>query len=129
MVKEPLNERIDVVIADYVVDLGRRYAELHNANDGPRVHAEKMQDGLLRIRKRLGDAQLDRVSAMMADAFAITQEEGGDVSAHRGWIAVLLEEYYDQMYEYQLSKRTGPRLFTGNRHDVIDWAQQQQKSY
>jgi tRNA 2-selenouridine synthase len=36
----------------------------------------------------------------------------------------LLEKYYDPMYEYQLSKRAGKQLFSGDRQAVIAWAQQ-----
>jgi tRNA 2-selenouridine synthase len=37
------------------------------------------------------------------------QARSGDIDAHRGWIRRLLEEYYDPMYAYQLSQRSGER--------------------
>jgi len=60
---------------------------------------------------------------MMAAAFA-RQWQDRDLSGHRQWIALLLEKYYDPMYEYQLSKRAGKQLFCGDRQAVIAWAQQ-----
>ena len=122
VVEETLDDRIDVVIEDYVLDLGRRYVELCG-EDGPRLHAERLQDDLLRIRKRLGGQQQQNVSALMAEAFE-QQWQHADLGAHRHWIAVLLEKYYDPMYEYQLSKRAGKQLFRGDRQAVIAWAQQ-----
>ncbi|MDG2271112.1 MAG: tRNA 2-selenouridine(34) synthase MnmH [Halioglobus sp.] len=122
VVEQSLNDRVEVVIEDYVLDLGRRYAELYE-EDGPRLHAEKLQGDLLRIRKRLGGQQHQNVSAMMAEAFA-QQRLDADLAAHRHWITVLLEKYYDPMYEYQLSKRAGTQLFSGDRQAVIAWAQQ-----
>ncbi len=122
VVEEPLESRIDVVIEDYVLDLGRRFSELFG-EDGPRLHAKRLQDDLLRIRKRLGGQQQQNASALMAVAFE-QQREHADLSAHRQWIALLLEKYYDPMYEYQLSKRGGKRLFSGDRQAVIAWAQQ-----
>ena len=121
IVEETLDDRIDVVIEDYVLDLGRRYVELYG-EDGSRLHAEKLQHDLLRIRKRLGGLQHKNVSAMMAEAF-VQQRLNADLSAHRHWIAVLLEQYYDPMYEYQLSKRAGKQLFSGDRQAVVAWAQ------
>ena len=59
----------------------------------------------------------------MAEAFE-QQWQHADLGAHRHWIAVLLEKYYDPMYEYQLSKRAGQQLFSGDRQAVIAWAQQ-----
>ncbi|HEY6131635.1 MAG TPA: tRNA 2-selenouridine(34) synthase MnmH, partial [Halioglobus sp.] len=122
MVEQSLDERIDVIIEDYVVDLGRRYLELHG-EDGPRLHCEKLQADLLAIRNRLIRVRYQEVSDIMAAAFA-RQWRQGDLSAHRQWIALLLEKYYDPMYEYQLSKRTGTTLFSGDRQAVVAWAQQ-----
>ncbi len=122
VVEQSLEERIDVVIDDYVLDLGRRYALLY-AEDGPRLHCEKLQCDLARISKRFGRQQQQRVSDMMATAFAHQWQEG-DLSGHREWIAELLEKYYDPMYEYQLSKRAGEHLYRGDRQAVVAWAQQ-----
>ena len=41
---------------------------------------------------------------------------------HREWIARLLVDYYDPMYEYQLEQREGGVLFCGDRNAVIGWA-------
>ena len=48
------------------------------------------------------------------------QWRDGDLSGHRAWIGRLLEEYYDPMYEYQLSRREGAVLFRGDRQAVVD---------
>ena len=64
----------------------------------------------------------DQVSDLMAGAFA-RQWQDGQLDGHRQWIAVLLEKYYDPMYEYQLSQRSGEQLFVGNRQAVIASAQ------
>jgi tRNA 2-selenouridine synthase len=122
LLEQSLEERIDVVIADYVVDLGQRYALLFD-QDGARMHGEKLQSDLARIRKRLGGLLHQQVSDMMAAAFE-RERESGDLSGHRQWIALLLEQYYDPMYDYQLSKRTGDILFSGDRAAVVAWAQQ-----
>ena len=122
VVEEPLEARIDVVIEDYVLDLGRRYA-LRHAEDGSRLHCEKLRADLARLRKRLGGARQQEVDAMMVAAFE-QQGRDGDLSAHRRWIAFLLEEYYDPMYEYQLARREGECLFRGDRAAVIAWAEE-----
>jgi len=103
------------------VDLGRRYALLYG-EEGPQLHSAKLQSDLARLRRRLGGLQQQEVSSMMSAAFA-RQTQDGDLSGHRQWIALLLEKYYDPMYEYQLSKRTGEQLFCGDRQAVVAWAQ------
>jgi tRNA 2-selenouridine synthase len=121
LVEERLESRIDIVLEDYVVDLGRRYA-LQFGEEGPALHSAKLQGDLARLRRRLGGLLQQEVSTLMFAAFA-QQEQDDDVSAHRQWIALLLQQYYDPMYEYQLSRRTGERLFRGDRQAVLDWAQ------
>jgi tRNA 2-selenouridine synthase len=120
VVEQTLEERVDVIVEDYVLDLGGRFAALHG-DLGPLRHSEKLQDDLGRIRKRLGGERFQQVSDMMAAAFA-AQASSGDLSLHREWIAFLLEHYYDPMYDYQLSQRNGEVLFRGNRSAVIEWA-------
>jgi tRNA 2-selenouridine synthase len=120
VVEQSLDERVDIVLADYIVDLGRRYRQLHG-EEGDRLHAQKLQADLLRIRKRLGGERHQQVSQMMAAAFAL-QQSRADTSGHRQWVAFLLEQYYDPMYEYQLRQREGEVLFRGNRQAVLQWA-------
>jgi tRNA 2-selenouridine synthase len=117
VVEQSLEDRIDVVVQDYVIDLGRRYLELHG-DEGPRLHAEKMQSDLYRIRKRLGGQRHAQVGELMTEAF-VRQRDQGDLQGHRLWIAALLEKYYDPMYEYQLSRRGGRQLFRGDRDAVV----------
>jgi tRNA 2-selenouridine synthase len=121
MVERSLEARIDIVLEDYVVDLGRRFT-LMFGEDGARLHSEKLQRDLDKISRRLGGLRCQQVGELMQLAFE-RQWQTGDVSRHRHWISVLLEKYYDPMYEYQLSKRAGRRLFSGDRQAVLAWAQ------
>lgn len=121
VVEQSLDERIDVVIEDYVVDLGQRYARAYG-EEGPRLHRENLQHDLEKICRRLGGLRYQQVSEMMNLAFE-RQWHTGDVSGHRHWIAVLLEKYYDPMYEFQLAKRSGELLFRGDRQAVLRWAE------
>lgn len=119
VVEQRFDERVDVVLEDYVVDLGERYRALHGPG-GDDVHAEKLQADLARIRRRLGGERHQRISAMMAEAFG-RQRRDGDLEGHRQWIGLLLEQYYDPMYEYQLQQRQGDVLYRGSRPAVLDW--------
>ena len=59
---------------------------------------ERLYQGALdRIQRRLGGQRHREVSDALRRGFA-----GGD---HAGWIARLLEWYYDPMYDYQLSRK------------------------
>lgn len=118
IVEQSLEERVDVVVEDYVLDLGRRYA-LRFGEEGPLRHCEKLLRDLARIRKRLGGLREQEIHDSLLAAFD-RQWRDGDLSGHRAWIGRLLEEYYDPMYEYQLSRREGELLFRGDRQAVSD---------
>ena len=123
IVEESLEARIDVVVEDYIVDLGIRFAAVYGAGGTDR-HAEKLQQDLGRIRKRLGGARYQQVSDMMREAFD-RQMRTGTTAGHRAWIAFLLQRYYDPMYEYQLSRREGVKLFSGTREAVLAGVREQ----
>jgi tRNA 2-selenouridine synthase len=120
IVEQTMTQRIDVVVEDYVLDLGRRFFKAHGES-GPKLHCEKLQSDLSRIRKRLGAERHTLVSALMNAAFE-QQWSDGDLSLHRQWVAALLDQYYDAMYDYQLSKRAGQVLFSGSRDEIVKWA-------
>ena len=42
---------------------------------------------------------------------------------HREWIKILILEYYDPMYEYQLSKKEDRIIFEGTRKEFSEWIQ------
>lgn len=122
VVEQTLEQRIDVVLEDYVLDLGRRYLTAFG-EDGHVMHRDKMLADLDRISKRLGGERHRQVSKIMAAAFDLPYVDG-DLSLHRQWIGFLLEKYYDPMYEYQLKKRAGAQLFQGDRDAVVARAMQ-----
>jgi len=62
--------------------------------------AERYDDALQRISRRLGGARSQAIRRTLADAFA-----SGEPEAHRQWIANLLTHYYDPMYDYQIAKK------------------------
>lgn len=119
----PLEDRIDVVLEDYIVDLGGRFAAAYGA-EGPARHRERLLNDLYRTRKRLGGERYQHIAALMAAAFD-QQEQQGDPSLHRAWIGRLLEDYYDPMYRYQLSQRDGERLCTGDRTQLHEFVLQE----
>jgi tRNA 2-selenouridine synthase len=120
IVEQTMAQRIDVVVDDYVLDLGRRFFTAHGER-GPQLHCEKLQSDLARIQKRLGGERHTLISALMNSAFE-QQWRDGDLSLHRQWVAALLDQYYDAMYDYQLSQRVGQVLFRGGRDEVVQWA-------
>ena len=124
VVEDDLEGRVQTVLEDYNLDVGMRFQRAFG-EQGPQQHRDRLQGDLLKIRKRLGGALQQELSEVMDRAFA-EQNASGSPELHRQWIRALLADYYDPMYDYQLSRRDGRRLFAGSRQEVIAWAREQQ---
>ena len=77
-------------------------------------------DSLGAIKKRLGPERHRSLVNLMGVGFQI--QKTGDFSAHNAWIRVLLEEYYDPMYEYQLSKKQSRIVGSGTQEGLLEYA-------
>ena len=123
LLEEPLSARIEVILQDYIIDL---YAEAVATvgQQGFEVFSDMLRQGMARIAKRLGGALYSELAAMLEQALS-AQQQTGDINLHRLWIARLLTDYYDPMYQYQLQKRSLPVLMRGNATELSKWWQQQ----
>jgi tRNA 2-selenouridine synthase len=117
LVEETLASRVQVILEDYVLDLGARYRERYGA-EGKERHLQHLVDSLLRIKKRLGGELHSEVGGILQKAFAAGSPEASD-ALHRQWIERLLVKYYDPMYEYQMTRREGAIIARGARSDII----------
>ena len=122
VIDENMQERVDVILEDYVHDLGQRFATIHGNDWGMQLHRDYLIRGLRSCRNRLGGERYDSLSRTMRAAFS-EQTATGDTSLHRVWIETLLEEYYDPMYRYQFEQRvvSSTELFRGKRDEVIEY--------
>ena len=77
------------------------------------VAANTLFEALERIRKRLGGARYQEIVGLMREAFESHSEQD-----HHVWIRLLLEYYYDPMYQYQLEQKKERVVYQGNTDDV-----------
>jgi tRNA 2-selenouridine synthase len=121
VVEESLASRVEVILDDYVRDLGERYRRQY-AEQGPLHHEQHLREGLARIQRRLGGHLHQDIDARIEAAFE-TKDPGLANDLHRGWIEILLSGYYDPMYDYQMRNREGAVLGGGSRDEIITLAQ------
>ena len=146
ILETPLQERIDICIQEYVQDPYLAFLSLdgthHEGNDNDtgsnskgeahvRIRKQclgavgRIQKGL---RKRLGGTRTHNrgndILVEFENAFDLFQSsDASNVSGFRKPIQSLLEDYYDPMYDYQMSKRQGEILFHGNMEELVKWAE------
>jgi tRNA 2-selenouridine synthase len=120
VVEETLASRVEVILDDYVRDLGERYRRQH-AEEGPLLHEQHLREGLARIQRRLGGSLHHDIDARIEEAFDTKDLELAH-ELHRCWIEILLSNYYDPMYDYQMRNREGEVLGRGSREGIISQA-------
>ena len=118
--EDSLNGRVERILKDYVVDLSAEFIALSGEEEGFKAFAERLQQSLRNILKRLGGERYQRLSAIMDQAL-LEQAGTGNVDTHRGWIEALLVEYYDPMYGYQRENKAGRIEFVGEQAAVVEF--------
>ena len=102
VVEAPREDRIEHIYRGYVAD-----------DAGARPRLEQALDN---IERRLGGERHRAVKREMQQAFETGAPEG-----HRTWIGLLLDWYYDPMYDYQLAQKAARVAFRGARADVTEY--------
>lgn len=115
-----MNERIDNCFDDYVTDLLQRYQNALGEQQGFEAFAEHHRGSLYRIRKRFGGENYQQALDML-NAALLAHLKHNDTQGYRQFIAMLLSDYYDPMYDYQLSQKVDRVVFKGNSEQILAW--------
>lgn len=118
MLEESLEQRVSTILNDYIFS---NYTEfkLEDPENYQRLFSDYLLNSLHKIKRRLGDDKFQPIKASMEQALLVTESEP---QAHREWIQLLLRDYYDPMYDYQLSKKASRIVFRGDRSELLRWA-------
>ncbi|HFD33353.1 MAG TPA: tRNA 2-selenouridine(34) synthase MnmH [Gammaproteobacteria bacterium] len=113
-----VDERVEITFNEYIEESLSEYQALLGEEKGFETWAENLQNSLSRIQKRLGGVRFQEYKTLMAEAIK-QQCDTGDKQAHKIWIRNLLTEYYDPMYDYQLSRKKDRKILSGNQSEVL----------
>lgn len=119
----PLHEREDRVMRDYIQAQRVEYARAYGEEAAPRF-ADFVLCNLDRIRSRLGGERHAQLRDEWQQAL-VEFELSGSSEGFRPGIRRLLVEYYDPMYDYQLSRRSGRVLLRGDADALLQFVRQQ----
>lgn len=72
------------------------------------------------FKKRLGGERYQRVIEQF-DLAMQCQLQTSSTKEHQGWIKILLAEYYDPMYDYQMQQNKQDVLFKGSISEVVEY--------
>ncbi|MFK8332927.1 tRNA 2-selenouridine(34) synthase MnmH [Pseudomonas sp. BJa5] len=118
--EDSFDSRVERILDDYVTQLCAEFVALHGDEHGFLRFAERLQQSMGNILKRLGGERYQRLSALLQQALD-EQRRSGDVALHRAWISDLLSEYYDPMYAYQRDSKAERIEFSGDQIEVREY--------
>lgn len=125
--QDSIEQRVERILKDYVIDLCAEFVAARGAEFGVSAFAERLRQSLASNLKRLGGERYQRLAAIMDDALQV-QQATGQVDAHRQWIEVLLNEYYDPMYAYQRDSKAKRIEFAGDHAAVREYLRQRRRA-
>jgi tRNA 2-selenouridine synthase len=117
LLEVPFDARVMHSCDNYVLGKLREWQHAVGAEAGFAAFADDLRSALAHIRRRLGEERHARVQPLLEQALA--RHAGGDAEPHRAWISILLREYYDPMYDYQLRQHAGGIVFRGPPAEVL----------
>ncbi|MBL7000390.1 MAG: tRNA 2-selenouridine(34) synthase MnmH [Gammaproteobacteria bacterium] len=114
-----MQERVRIISEDYISANWPLYQQQHT-DQAEQVFTSFVLDNLARIKNRLGGDRYQQVYAIFKQALTHLFESGSSDQFDEG-IRLLLLEYYDPMYQYQLQKKPVEVIFRGNEQEVLEW--------
>ena len=113
-----MSQRIVNCFDDYVTDLLSRYQRQLGQEAGFDAYTEHHQNSLARIKKRFGGANYQKAKALQDKALT-EHRQHADTTAYAPFIEMLLRDYYDPMYDYQLSQKAERVAFRGSSEQIL----------
>jgi tRNA 2-selenouridine synthase len=115
-----IDDRIQLISEDYILDAWPQYQATYD--DQAEIEFSRfVLDNLMRIQRRLGGEKYkiinQRFESALKEFFA-----SNSVTGFNDGIKMLLTDYYDPMYRYQLAGKSAPIVFKGPEHEYLEWA-------
>jgi tRNA 2-selenouridine synthase len=120
-----IEQREEIVFEEYIINALAEYQGVLGDDKGFDSWAGNLTTALEKIQRRLGGLRYQNLKAILEDAINRHCKEN-QAEHHKTWIRVLLAEYYDPMYDYQLSKKADRVVFRGERDYVLDYLNREQ---
>lgn len=124
LIEENIENRVNAVFEEYINSALAEFQQVHGEALGFEHWANNLHSALDRIQRRLGDQRHRQLIDIM-DVALEQQRRHENRDNHKSWIRILLQEYYDPMYDYQLQRKAERIIFRGDREAVHDYLVQQ----
>jgi len=115
-----VEDRVDITFHEYIIEALTEYQSFYGDGSGFEKWAEQLHQSIDKIQRRLGGVRHKQLKSLLSDAIQ-QQLSTGSNDSHKEWIQSLLVDYYDPMYDFQISKKEGRIVFKGYQNEVLDF--------
>ena len=126
ILETPDKERMEITFDEYIVQAQISY-KTHFEKGYLQEWVKDIEGAMKRINRRLGLERYKIVCNLFQDALD-EQIKNNSLDLYKVWVAYLLNEYYDPMYDYQIQKNASRILFRGNSEEIISYIQNYSKN-
>lgn len=120
LLEETVEKRVEIIFSEYIEASLKQYTDIYGSETGFEKWAAQLLHALSKVQKRLGGERYKLINQIMEDAI-LQQRNSNNAALHKEWIFSLLTDYYDPMYDYQLTKKTERVVFQGNQTSIIEF--------
>ena len=118
----PIEQRIEFAIEDYITSLYNDYLKEHAPDVALDLLAQRHVQSLSRIRKRLGALRYTQACDLLNIAISAHKNQNS-IEKYHDFIHLILTQYYDPMYAYQLTKKNRESIFSGSSDEIIQFVE------
>ena len=122
ILRASIEERIQISLKAYVIDMIKKFTDEDPIN-GADNFSNYWFGSLFKIKKRLGGVRYDLLLDQLNIALK-NHKENNDLSDFFPLIESLLVDYYDPMYDFQISNKKQRVIYEGNFHEVTNFLQE-----
>ncbi len=123
LLEASIEERIDITFQEYIIESLAEHKLFYAEEQGVQRWAKQLLNSIDTIHRRLGGVRHKELKILLTAA--IKQQLSGNIESHKEWIKILLVEYYDPMYDYQLAKKQERVVFKGKKNEIFDYLTQE----
>jgi tRNA 2-selenouridine synthase len=121
ILQTPIATRVDITFDEYVTEALVHYHDKFG-QEGEKRWFDDVSAGLARIQKRLGSERYLEIKKVFEQSY-----HDKNLVGHKVWIEILLSQYYDPMYDYQIEKSPIPIIFRGDANEVKAYLAKEEK--
>jgi len=125
LLEASIEERVEITFQEYIIQALTEHQEFYGTEKGFYFWSEQLLENIDKIQRRLGGVRHKKLKTMLKNA--IKKQITGEIDSHKEWIKVLLVEYYDPMYDYQLDNKKERIIFKGSKNEVSSFLNEKEK--